>query len=117
MAAVATKTSQILLRDVTPNEVLVTHHWNAILRPNYSHAHEGQNWTTVSIRGQQQQQHSQGFKQCRSTESAGKVLTAPYTNASSPDYQASRAVDNQKLAGTGGLKHDREGARVTVGRG
>jgi len=58
--------------------VLVTHSWEAMLRPIYSHAHEGQSWTTVSIRGQQ---------------------PAPYTNATSPDYQASGMMHEQDGSG------------------
>jgi len=73
--------------------VLVTHSWEAMLRPIYSHAHEGQSWTTVSIRGQQQQQ-----RQCRS-ESGERLLAAPYTNATSPDYQASGMMHEQDGSG------------------
>ncbi|CAM9827511.1 unnamed protein product [Ectocarpus fasciculatus] len=75
----------VLLRTTTPDNVLVTPEWDAILRPNYSHAYEAQRWTTVSIRAQQQQR--QALRP--SGANPDKLLAAPFTNATSSDYQAS----------------------------
>lgn len=76
---------QVLLRTTTPDNVLVTPEWDAILRPNYSHAYEAQRWTTVSVRAQQQQRHALR----PSGATLDKLLAAPFTNATSSDYQAS----------------------------
>ncbi|CAM9502681.1 unnamed protein product [Ectocarpus sp. 4 AP-2014] len=74
----------VLLRTTTPDNVLVTPEWHAILRPNYSHAYEAQKWTTVSVRAQQQQR--QDLRP--SGASLDRLLAAPFTNATSSNYQS-----------------------------
>ncbi|CAM9234091.1 unnamed protein product [Ectocarpus sp. 12 AP-2014] len=74
----------VLLRTTTPDNVLVTPEWDAILRPNYSHAYEAQRWTTVSVRAQQHQR--QALRP--SGANLDKLLAAPFTNATSSDYQS-----------------------------
>eukprot|EP00903_Cladosiphon_okamuranus_P013903 g12931.t1 len=74
----------ILLRDITPSEVLVTPEWNAILRPNYFHAHEGRCWTTVSVR--EQQNVTLVDRSCSGSDD--KHLVAPFTSVISSDYQS-----------------------------
>lgn len=59
-----------------------------MLRPNYSHAHEGRSWTTASVRKPQNATFVD--RSCSGLDD--KHLMAPFTNAISSDYQASSAV-------------------------
>lgn len=86
---------KVLLQDITPDDVLVTPRWEALLRPNYAHAREGCAWTTRFARGtalrevQQRRQRSRRL----SPRLDSKSLTAPFSDTISPNYQA-RNCDN-----------------------
>ncbi|CAM9504523.1 unnamed protein product, partial [Scytosiphon promiscuus] len=75
----------VLLRDISPRDVLVTHQWDVILRPNYQHACEGQRWATLSVREQQQERPDFGPPCANPKETP---LSAPFTKSTSSDYQA-----------------------------
>ena len=88
---------QILLQDITPNDVLVTPRWSTLLRPNYVHAREGRPWTTaVSIRDPPPHaarstaalQHVSPSRRM-SLSSDEEPLVAPFSDATRQDYQAS----------------------------
>lgn len=86
---------KVLLQDITPDEVLVTPRWEALLRPNYAHAREGYAWTTVSVREtavrevRQQRQRLHGSSLGLDSE----PLTALFSDTISPNYQA-RSKEN-----------------------
>lgn len=95
---------QILLQDITPDDVLVTPQWRAMLRPNYAHAREGHTWTTACVREQwppPAETTATALQQHRRPRlpplgPKHEPLTAPFSNTTLPDYQASSSLCPQK---------------------
>lgn len=96
---------KLILQDVKPEDVLVTPTWEALLRPNYDHASEGEAWKRPSIyrvslspKFRERKQHQQ--QQCSMRPSRGshsEVLMTHFSNATCPDYQVCVSGKKQRL--------------------